>query len=141
MCPGSLNPLDADILASIAADAANERPTQSNAAYGKTVRRHKAAAKRAIDRLVASGHITIERDETNWRRRIFVRHLDAWTGWTKQTSEEKPVTTRRCMSCRKPFPSEGIHNRICNTCKLRGYAPDYFNPGAERNRHLKEQAA
>ena len=24
---------------------------------------------------------------------------------------------RRCISCNKPFPSEGAHNRKCPTCK------------------------
>ena len=30
--------------------------------------------------------------------------------------------TRPCMCCREPFPSEGIHNRLCNTCRNRGSA-------------------
>ena len=27
---------------------------------------------------------------------------------------------RACMSCRRPFESEGIHNRLCGQCKRRG---------------------
>lgn len=122
----TLNPLDADILMAIAEDAEDGKPTRSNAAYGKTVRRHKDSVKRAIDRLESMGEIVIQRDDTNWRRRIHVKALDAWTGWTKQGADEKPVTAKPCMSCGKDFPSEGIHNRICGACKTRGYAPDYF---------------
>ena len=35
--------------------------------------------------------------------------------------KERARTTNRvqrpCMSCQRPFPSEGIHNRLCLTCK------------------------
>ena len=24
---------------------------------------------------------------------------------------------RKCMSCHKPFDSQGWHNRLCNTCR------------------------
>lgn len=30
-------------------------------------------------------------------------------------------TLRECLSCRNPFQSEGIHNRMCSTCKNRGW--------------------
>ncbi|WFU64846.1 hypothetical protein [Bradyrhizobium brasilense] len=30
-------------------------------------------------------------------------------------------TKRNCMCCRKPFPSEGHHNRLCDACRKRGY--------------------
>lgn len=29
-------------------------------------------------------------------------------------------TTRPCMCCQKPFASEGIHNRMCGTCRPHG---------------------
>lgn len=28
-----------------------------------------------------------------------------------------PDIARECLKCRKPFNSEGIHNRLCTTCK------------------------
>ncbi|MCU9850383.1 hypothetical protein OEZ60_20570 [Defluviimonas sp. WL0024] len=30
---------------------------------------------------------------------------------------------RACMSCDKPFESEGIHNRICGYCRHLGHQP------------------
>ncbi|MCT4554665.1 MAG: hypothetical protein N4A53_08260 [Pelagimonas sp.] len=29
---------------------------------------------------------------------------------------------RKCLCCRKKFKSEGIHNRLCNSCRA-GYVP------------------
>ena len=29
----------------------------------------------------------------------------------------KPRTKRPCLCCKKPFMSEGAHNRLCNECK------------------------
>lgn len=34
--------------------------------------------------------------------------------------------TRPCMCCQRPFQSEGIHNRMCATCRPRG--SDGHNP-------------
>ena len=34
--------------------------------------------------------------------------------------------TRACMCCRKPFESEGIHNRLCSCC--RGQGADAWHP-------------
>lgn len=34
--------------------------------------------------------------------------------------------TRSCMCCQKPFESEGIHNRLCTSC--RGLSADGWNP-------------
>ena len=42
------------------------------------------------------------------------------TGYKK----EKPkldIKERDCMMCYQPFQSEGIHNRICISCKSTGY--------------------
>ena len=30
---------------------------------------------------------------------------------------KKTYTERTCLRCRKPFKSEGMHNRICDTCR------------------------
>lgn len=35
--------------------------------------------------------------------------------------------TRPCLCCRKPFESEGIHNRLCAVCRHAGGA---YNPHA-----------
>lgn len=32
---------------------------------------------------------------------------------------------RDCLSCHQTFPSEGIHNRMCDSCKNLGYAPNW----------------
>jgi hypothetical protein len=37
----------------------------------------------------------------------------------------KEGMTRRCLSCQKPFWSEGAHNRICNKCKSRDGDSDW----------------
>ncbi|MGV8987611.1 MAG: hypothetical protein ACOH2H_15175 [Cypionkella sp.] len=36
--------------------------------------------------------------------------------------QTKHRSDRPCMCCQKPFPSEGIHNRLCPNCRLRGSA-------------------
>lgn len=42
--------------------------------------------------------------------------LSGW--WTRRTRVERSeLTERPCMCCRQPFPSEGIHNRLCVRCK------------------------
>ena len=35
----------------------------------------------------------------------------------KKARRASTCTTRACMTCREPFDSEGIHNRICLECK------------------------
>lgn len=41
---------------------------------------------------------------------------------------------RACMACKHTFPSEGIHNRLCNDCKYRGSAPDPLHPSTRQRR-------
>jgi hypothetical protein len=39
----------------------------------------------------------------------------------KAAIREKPATTRRaCLTCDRPFDSEGKHNRVCKSCKETG---------------------
>lgn len=39
--------------------------------------------------------------------------------YSERKIHSKSITTdRKCLRCEKTFKSEGIHNRICNTCKL-----------------------
>lgn len=48
-----------------------------------------------------------------------------------------PVTirTRDCMSCQKPFQSEGIHNRLCDYCKTKEAGmPAYTLSGGRTSR-------
>lgn len=41
----------------------------------------------------------------------------------------RPTTTERpCLSCGTPFPSEGIHNRLCDPCRQRGSVRSYAGP-------------
>ena len=35
----------------------------------------------------------------------------------KVDDEDVEYTERKCMCCRQPFLSEGIHNRLCKPCK------------------------
>lgn len=37
------------------------------------------------------------------------------------------ATVRPCLTCGKPFPSEGPGNRMCNPCRQRDASP--FEPG------------
>lgn len=39
---------------------------------------------------------------------------------------------RPCMCCGHPFPSEGIHNRMCDPCRHRDVAPDPVRVQASR---------
>ena len=36
--------------------------------------------------------------------------------------KETRYKMRPCMCCETPFQSEGIHNRLCNSCRTRGDA-------------------
>lgn len=49
---------------------------------------------------------------------------DAWEARDKLALKK---ITRPCMSCQKPFDSEGIHNRLCATCRHTGTS---YNPHA-----------
>lgn len=66
--------------------------------------------------------------------RRFVADLRAWhaeknshkrdeiaarTAWLITEHQPRRAQHIRCMCCRKPFMSEGIHNRICRGCKER----------------------
>lgn len=31
-------------------------------------------------------------------------------------NERAKIKTRPCMCCKTPFPSEGVHNRLCHRC-------------------------
>lgn len=41
----------------------------------------------------------------------------------------KNATSRICLCCRQPFASEGIHNRLCRSCKDRDGAPLFLLEG------------
>jgi len=34
-------------------------------------------------------------------------------------------TERKCLSCKKPFMSEGAHNRMCNQCRTNSGPKEY----------------
>ncbi len=46
-----------------------------------------------------------KRAETLRRKHAVERQAERTTMW------------RRCLRCRKPFASEGVHNRLCDTCR------------------------
>lgn len=41
----------------------------------------------------------------------------------KETDAAARKMTRACMCCRRPFDSEGIHNRLCDGCRRLGDGP------------------
>ncbi len=45
------------------------------------------------------------------------KKLEGYKSPTREKQKETPLTLRNCLSCSKPFYSEGIHNRICSDCK------------------------
>ena len=44
---------------------------------------------------------------------------------TRRSLKLKPkkVANRSCLCCRKPFVSEGAHNRLCGDCRTRSVSP------------------
>lgn len=42
--------------------------------------------------------------------------LSSWWMRANRTDRD-PRTKRDCMCCKVPFPSDGIHNRLCQRCK------------------------
>lgn len=45
----------------------------------------------------------------------------------KGTDTRKMSKTRNCMTCRRPFWSEGAHNRICQSCKKEDTTSDGYD--------------
>jgi hypothetical protein len=52
-----------------------------------------------------------------------------------RTDAERKRCRRRCLCCGGEFQSEGIHNRMCDTCRHRDMAPDGL--GRLRPTHLR----
>lgn len=44
---------------------------------------------------------------------------------------------RPCMCCGETFRSEGIHNRLCDSCRRREVAPDPLASGYRRGRERR----
>lgn len=44
--------------------------------------------------------------------------------WEARENLARKRVKRPCMCCGAPFRSEGIHNRMCDTCRHRDVAPD-----------------
>ena len=72
-------------------------------ADGKTL----AAIGEALDRSLTSVESCLRRLET--RRSLKLK--------------PKKVANRTCLCCRKPFVSEGAHNRLCGDCRTRSVSP------------------
>jgi len=45
----------------------------------------------------------------------------------KNEDTRKLARTRNCMTCRRPFWSEGAHNRICQSCKKEDTTADGYD--------------
>jgi hypothetical protein len=64
--------------------------------------------------------------ESFWRRHAKEEKVRyALITKNNERSRPKPVIVfqeRNCMTCRKPFRSEGSHNRMCSPCKLESHS-------------------
>lgn len=127
---GELNPIDADLLAAIACDAEEGSKAQGNIAYAAAIGRHESTIQDSLQRLKLRGLIVIETTSAQ-RRRIGVRRGYTfpltWTDWSERVNaaaqSRRGVKQRQCLCCREPFPSGGIHNRLCSPCKSREGPP------------------
>ena len=48
--------------------------------------------------------------------RAYASEERAWAQIDRHKRQDT-LTTRRCMTCEKPFTSEGRHNRMCTPCR------------------------
>jgi len=48
-------------------------------------------------------------------------YAEMWKTGYKKPKLKLNIKERDCMMCYQPFQSEGIHNRICISCKSTGY--------------------
>ncbi|MDF1627008.1 MAG: helix-turn-helix domain-containing protein [Parvibaculaceae bacterium] len=80
----------------------------------------------ALSRLCKAGLMVMEtRHKQPGERsgeRCFVFPDEAVTGWGLYATPQDKARRmrRRCMCCGNSFKSEGIHNRLCKTCKTKG---------------------
>lgn len=56
-----------------------------------------------------------ERNKARWRRADVVALKQLRSERRGHRRVEK--TERPCLCCSRPFPSEGIHNRLCDLCR------------------------
>ena len=68
-----------------------------------------------------------------------VKYSDGWKGQVSRRASGraraiKTTTQRACLGarCGKPFPSEGTHNRLCETCRKRSDGVSYSFGGSGR---------
>lgn len=55
-------------------------------------------------------------------RALRITRVSADQAITQAIIKGRSITTERpCMTCGNTFASEGIHNRMCDGCKQRGY--------------------
>ncbi len=81
----------------------DETAAQDMRAAGKTL----AEIGEALDRSTTSVDACLRRLET--RRNLQLK--------------PKRLANRHCLCCRKPFVSEGAHNRLCGDCRTRNISP------------------
>ena len=80
-----------------------EAAAKAMRADGKTL----AAIGEALDRSLTSVKSCLRRLETRCSLKL----------------KQKKVANRSCLCCRKPFVSEGAHNRLCGDCRTRNISP------------------
>ena len=67
--------------------------------------------------LVSQGKILTEKIAA--RRRVYVKSVDKFTGWTEQKSSIPKSKQRKCLVCLSDFESFGSWHRVCDRCKCR----------------------
>ena len=52
----------------------------------------------------------------------------------RAADQKNKVGPRACLCCQREFPSEGVHNRLCNGCRGRDAGADPVRPYVQRRR-------
>lgn len=72
---------------------------------------------------------------------------DALMNWwsvhtrTSALKHTKTTTQRACLSCQRPFASEGAHNRMCQNCRkhVGSLSPLTPDPGGDTGRRVQSR--
>lgn len=107
--------IENQLLTHITTCISKRQPVQSMENLARQLSIPPRAVRAALDNLLDNGTVTRETQHpmhrfviaqvgaSPWQRRLEARHTDK--------------TKRNCLRCRKPFQSEGIHNRLCPDCQ------------------------
>lgn len=106
-------------LMTIRARAADGAGAPSGTVLGNLAMCSEPTMRAALEELIADGALEREKRASNQIR--YRVPGGAWTGWSGRekaaAGEGAGRARRRCISCRQPFDSEWIGNRMCKSCK------------------------